>query len=101
MGVSSDSAEWSRAMTLVERIAVLQEDGNNELGSQEISERARKRLDRWRSQVPFVTGDLFNYRLAADGLTDEMLLRILNEPEESLRTRTAVAPEWLTDVIEA
>jgi type 2 lantibiotic biosynthesis protein LanM len=88
-------------MTLVERIAVLQEDGNNELGSQEISERARKRLDRWRSQVPFVTGDLFNHRLAADGLTDEMLLRILNEPEESLRTRTAVAPEWLTDVIEA
>jgi type 2 lantibiotic biosynthesis protein LanM len=101
MGVSSDSAAWSRAMTLVERIAVLQEDGNDELGSREISERARKRMDRWRSQVPFVTGDLFNHRLAADGLTDEMLLRTLNEPEESLRTRTAVTPEWLTDVIEA
>jgi type 2 lantibiotic biosynthesis protein LanM len=101
MDVSSDSAEWAHAMTLGERIALLQEGGNNELGPQEISERARKRMERWRSQVPFVTGDLFNHRLAADGLTEEMLLRILNESEESRRTRTAVAPEWLTDVIEA
>ena len=41
-------------------------------------------MDRWRSQVPFTSGNLFNQRLAADGLTDEMLLRIMNlrNPEE-------------------
>jgi type 2 lantibiotic biosynthesis protein LanM len=99
--ISSNSAEWFRAMTLVERTALLQEGGNNGLVPQEISERARKRLDEWRSQVPFGTGDLFNQRLAADGLTQEMLVHILNESEESLRTRTAFEPEWLTDIMEA
>ena len=101
IGVSSASAEWYRATTLVERIALLREDGNNELCPQEISERARKRLERWRSQSPFGTGDHFNQRLAADGLTEEMLLRLLNESAESLRTRTSVEPEWLTDIMEA
>jgi hypothetical protein len=73
----SDSAEWSRTTTLVERIILLQEDGTNELAPQDISERARKCMGRWRSQSPFASGDLFNQRLAADGLTDAMLLRIL------------------------
>jgi type 2 lantibiotic biosynthesis protein LanM len=98
---SFDSAEWFGATTLVERIDLLQEGGNNELSFQDISERARKRMDRWRSQVPFTSGNLFNQRLAADGLTDEMLLRILNESEEPRRTRTTVVPEWLTDIMEA
>jgi type 2 lantibiotic biosynthesis protein LanM len=101
MGTSSDLATWSRATTLIERILVLQEVGNNGLASQEISERAQRRMERWRSQLPFGTGDLFNQRLAADGLTEERLLCILNESEESQRARTAVAPEWLTDIIEA
>jgi type 2 lantibiotic biosynthesis protein LanM len=106
MGISSTSAEWFRATTLVERIAPLKEGrnkegGNNELGPQEISEEARERMDQWRSQNPFATGDFFNQRLAADGLTEAMLLRILNESEEPQRTRTAAAPEWLTDIIEA
>jgi type 2 lantibiotic biosynthesis protein LanM len=101
MDISSDLAEWFRATTLVERIALLQEGGNNALGPQDISERARKHMDRWRSQAPFASEDLFKQRLAADGLTDEMLLRILNESEEPRRTQTSVAPEWLTDIIEA
>jgi type 2 lantibiotic biosynthesis protein LanM len=101
IGISSNSAEWFRAMTLVERTALLQEGGNNGSIPQELSERARKRLDRWRSQVSFGTGDLFDQRLAADGLTEEMLLHILNTSEESLRTWTAFKPEWLTDIIEA
>jgi type 2 lantibiotic biosynthesis protein LanM len=101
VGISSTSAGWFRATTLLERTALLKEGGNSVLGPQEISEKARKRMNQWRSQVPFATGDLFSQRLAIDGLTEAMLLRILNESEESQRTRPAAAPEWLTDIIEA
>ena len=80
----AQSADWFRATTLTERIALYRAGTDNEVGPREISERAQKRMERWRSVSPFNKGDLFKQRLGVDGLTEEMLLLILNEPEEAL-----------------
>jgi lantibiotic modifying enzyme len=95
------SADWFRATTLTERVALYRAGAENRVGSHEISERAKKTLARWQLVRPFNNGDLFNQRLAADGLTEEMLLLILSEPEEALKSRTTATPQWLTDIIEA
>jgi lantibiotic modifying enzyme len=58
-------------------------------------------MERWRAPLPFNKSDLFKQRLAVDGLTEEMLLLILNEPEEALKSRIVATPQWLTDITEA
>jgi type 2 lantibiotic biosynthesis protein LanM len=97
----AQSVDWFRATTLTERIALYRAGIDNEVGPREISERAQKRMERWRSVSPFNKGDLFKQRLDVDGLTEEMLLLILNESEETLKYRTVVMPQWLIDITEA
>jgi type 2 lantibiotic biosynthesis protein LanM len=101
MHTMAQSADWFRATTLTERIALYRAGTDNEVGPREISERARKRMERWRSVSPFNKGDLFKQRLDVDGLTEEMLLLILNEPEEALESWSVATPQWLTDITEA
>jgi type 2 lantibiotic biosynthesis protein LanM len=101
MHTMAQSADWFRATTLTERIALYRAGTGNEVGPREISERAQKRMERWRSVSPFNKGDLFKQRLGVDGLTEEMLLLILNEPEEALESWSVATPQWLTDITEA
>jgi type 2 lantibiotic biosynthesis protein LanM len=101
MHTMARSTDWFRATTLTERIALYRAGTDNEVGPREISERARKRMERWRSVSPFNKGDLFKQRLDVDGLTEELLLLILNEPEEALKSRTVAMPQWLIDITEA
>jgi lantibiotic modifying enzyme len=99
--IMAHSADWFRATTLTERVALYRAGADNRVGPHEISERTKKRLAGWQSLRPFNNGNLFNQRLATDGLTEEMLLLILNESEEALKSQTITTPRWLTDITEA
>ena len=55
-------------------------------------ERARRRLARWKAQVPFAGDGLFARRLGRAGLTEQDLLALLAEPEESLAGRVDDSP---------
>jgi type 2 lantibiotic biosynthesis protein LanM len=99
--IMAHSADWLRATTLTERVGLYRAGDDNEVAPREVSERAQKRMERWRASSPFNKGDFFNWRLAVDGLTEEMLLLILSEPEEALESRTHAMPQWLTDITEA
>jgi type 2 lantibiotic biosynthesis protein LanM len=86
---------WYLATTLAERLATLRaaprSDAPLDLA------RARPALQRWRSQQPLGTGDIFAQRLATDGLTEEELLHLLAEPVEAVAARTSV-PAWLAEL---
>ncbi len=86
---------WFQALTLDERAAlpVPVERWDPEL--------AARRLQRWRSQPPFADPALFALRLAADGLAEERLLRLLGEPPAALAARCPEAPDWLEDLEQA
>lgn len=96
------SADWFRATTLTERIAGYRAGKDIEVEPSEIPELDQRRVERWRGLSPFNNkDDIFNQRLTSDGLTEEMLLRILGESEETLKSRAVTSPPWLNDVIEA
>lgn len=88
-----DAAEWFESLTLVEREPLLGE-GSEEL-SPERSERAARKVHRWRSEADLLDGGLFAERFALDGLTPDRLLRILAEPASGLQRRAVSPPEWL------
>ncbi len=96
-----DSSAWYRGLTLTERLeslrAVPQSAAN--LGAHAV--RAGQRLQRWRSQLQFAAGSIFAQRLAMDGLTEEMLLRMLGESAETLRDRLPSPPAWLAELARA
>jgi type 2 lantibiotic biosynthesis protein LanM len=85
-----DAPDWYRALTLPER-GTPPGDG---FGPGEW-EAAERRLKAWRSQPPFEGNGLFVQRLAADGLDEETLLRLLAESAEQLQARQSGPPEWL------
>jgi type 2 lantibiotic biosynthesis protein LanM len=82
--------DWYRALTLPER--GIPPEGSSSPGEREAAER---RLTAWRSQPPFQGNGLFAQRLAADGLDEETLLRLLAESAEQLRARQTARPVWL------
>lgn len=87
-------------MTLSERADVLRGVWDLAPEVPAFSTIAQQRLDRWRAQKPFADEALFRRRLAADGLTELMFKRILDEPIEQIMARsTAIAP-WIL-VLEA
>ncbi|MBE3557905.1 MAG: type 2 lantipeptide synthetase LanM family protein [Ktedonobacteraceae bacterium] len=91
------SAAWYRALTLVERIALLRENTANPLSvvSDDDTD-AKQRLHRWKEQYPFNKEEnSFAQRLAADELTEDELLALLAEPPESLQARADASPVWL------
>jgi type 2 lantibiotic biosynthesis protein LanM len=52
-------------------------------------------LARWRERYPFKEGDLFERRLASDGLTESDLQYILTAPVETLSSQRPDFPGWL------
>jgi type 2 lantibiotic biosynthesis protein LanM len=88
---------WYRALTLTERLAA--PPARTENGEVNAA-LAQRRLERWRSQPPFGTGNCFVQRLAAEGLSEPDLIRILGEPVEALTLRLD-SPAWLSAIREA
>lgn len=86
---------WYRALTLVERLALLptQAEAIPALDASH-AELAARRLQRWKEQKPFDTVS-FKNRLSMDSLSEEVLLYLLGEPDEALQKRIASPPDWL------
>lgn len=88
-------AAWAAASTLAERLAALRA-ADPSLPPHDVDlERARRRLQRWRVQTPFASDAVFARRLAADGITEDELLRLLGEKPEAVRDRARATPDWL------
>jgi type 2 lantibiotic biosynthesis protein LanM len=63
-------------------------------------ELARQRATRWRAQA-FGRLELWERRLAADGLDEAAFLELLGETPAALRDRCAARPAWLTALADA
>jgi type 2 lantibiotic biosynthesis protein LanM len=91
-------AEFAAALTLEERTALRQRPAP----ATAAGERARKKLERWRTQAPFDRDGFFSRRLAVAGLDEEGLLALLDEPREALAQRVGGEPAaWLQELDEA
>src|SRR4051794_19103503 len=95
---SVTSAAWYKALTLGERLPIPAAAVTHPNGVRSDSERARQRLDQWRTQTPFATDGYFQQRLAADNLCEDDLLHLLGESTEALRQRLAHPPQWLASL---
>ncbi len=97
------SANWYRAMTLAERVALLQE--NMDTSSFAVPpnyEIAEQRLLHWKKQIPFNKDLLcFTQRLAMDSLTEDDLLTLLAEPIEAVQACISAIPAWLERLTDA
>jgi type 2 lantibiotic biosynthesis protein LanM len=89
---------WYRALTLTERLASLRQDRQAARDVAVDAGRAERRLRRWRDQDPFATDGFFARRLAADGMNEDDLWRLLGEPIEAVRDRSPAPPDWLLEL---
>ena len=89
---------WYRALTLTERLASLRQDRPATRDVAVDAGRAERRLRRWRDQDPFSTDGFFARRLAADGMNEDDLWRLLGEPIEAVRDRSPAPPDWLLEL---
>lgn len=79
------SSTWHQALTLTERIAILNNDSDiPSPDSVEITE-ARSRLLRWRAEPQFETEEVWKDRLALDGIDQEKLELVLALSPEALQ----------------
>src|SRR5262245_7135876 len=93
-----DSARWYLATTLAERIHSLQKSAVAHFNR----ERAKKRLEQWKRQVPFHKSEqTFAQRLAMDELTEESLLTLLAQPAEAIQASFSTPPVWLVELLKA
>lgn len=97
-----EMAYWYRATTLSERAARLPE-GSGAASMSSGGEEARKKLQRWKEQVPFNRGSFFAERLAMDNITEEDLFALLVEPIKAVQSRLCqpTPPDWLIKLREA
>ncbi|HET8844663.1 MAG TPA: hypothetical protein VFN35_24545, partial [Ktedonobacteraceae bacterium] len=98
------SSCWYRAATLAERTAGWSvQDATRLLSDNDGKEKAERALQSWKARRPFNTGTFFAERLAMDGITEQDLLALLQEPLESLQERLdqPTVPDWVTDLLEA
>ncbi len=86
---------WYRALTLAERLASLRQDRQTARDVTVDAGRAERHLRRWRDQDPFSKDGYFARRLAADGMNEDDLRRLLGEPIEAGRDRAQAPPDWL------
>jgi type 2 lantibiotic biosynthesis protein LanM len=91
-----ESSDWYRAVTLFERIASLDRRKPREI--EVADESIRLRLERWISQYPQLGDNYLSAYLAANDISREALLQVLNEPLEAVRDRLAALPSWLQDL---
>jgi len=90
---------WYRALTLRERLALHSSTDQPEQASDEARRAyASQRLERWRKQPPFSQENHFAERLAWDNVSEEELLAMLAESDETLQQRSQTAPEWLREL---
>ena len=89
---------WYRALTLTERLASLRQDQQAARDVAVDAGRAERRLRRWRDQASFSTDGVFARRLAADGMNEDDLWRLLGEPIEAVRDRSPAPPDWLLEL---
>ncbi len=95
-----EASNWSHATTLAERIAFLHAQAGRP--SVQITERARKRLQRWQEQYVFTHAISFAERLEMEGITEEELLTLLALPGETLQACFASSsPSWLAELAQA
>lgn len=88
---------WLKALNLSERASLLRRGGRRAPPAHD-PELARKRLARWREQIPFANEESFRLRLQADGLTEADLLRLLGGSPDSLSEWLPARPSWLARV---
>jgi type 2 lantibiotic biosynthesis protein LanM len=82
---------WYRALTLRERLASWPAASPCRAGS---SEKAESKLQQWKAQASFHSGDFWASRLAQDGITEHDLLSLLDESIEEVQARLSL-PDWL------
>ncbi|MDF5720224.1 MAG: type 2 lanthipeptide synthetase LanM family protein [Rhizonema sp. PD37] len=92
---------WYHALTLIERIISLNKVSNYTLKETSNADLARRRLQRWRSQLPFTTDSYFAQRLTIDGITEDKFVYILGESDEAIHNRFPEPPIWLKKLTEA
>lgn len=88
---------WYHALTLNERIPVLNFLDNDEI----LQQRPTQRLEQWKKQAAFRDQEeVFAERLALDNLTEQDLLMLLAEPVEHLQRRIAASsvPAWVSEL---
>lgn len=95
---SPTSADWWQALSLAERLRLGAPPAPCDPNAQPA---AQRRLEAWKAQPPFNGDGLFTRRLAADGLGEETLLRLLGESPEGLRERCSETPAWLRTLLDA
>jgi type 2 lantibiotic biosynthesis protein LanM len=91
---------WYHALTLNERIPVLNFLDNDEI----LQQRPTQRLEQWKKQAAFRDQEeVFAERLALDNLTEQDLLMLLAEPVEHLQRRIAASsvPAWVSELTAA
>jgi len=93
------SASWYQATTVTERIASLHAAPYKPLNEEE-AEKAERRLQGWRLQLPFTTNFDFAQALAMAGITEDEFRGLLGEPIEAVRNRL-LEPEWLGELAQA
>ena len=89
-----DSPAWFEALSLSERAALLTD--NADFPHAERLERAERKAHRWRTEADLLDDQGFAERLALDGLTPDLFLRILATPTAVLREHLDGLPDWLT-----
>lgn len=117
-----NSAQWYEATTLSERIALLQklhplstqqtlqhistaqtEKSNSSCeppSDQSSPERASQHFNQWKERWPFHQSEqLFAQRLAAETLTEDMLLTLLAQSAETMQAAFPEPPSWLVGLI--
>src|SRR5262245_48910445 len=92
---------WYHAITLTERIASLHTFQRTTPNGAVDAERAERRLQRWRSQAPFITDSYFAQLLAIDGISEDEFHYLLAEPIEAIRDRFPAPPTWLVELAQA
>jgi type 2 lantibiotic biosynthesis protein LanM len=86
---------WYHALTLRERLETLPVERQPIADSSIDLARAQQRMQHWKGQSPFQNAAHFDQRLAQDGMSEQDFLRLLGEPIEAVRDRTAHIPAWL------
>ncbi|MBD1823042.1 type 2 lantipeptide synthetase LanM [Cyanobacteria bacterium FACHB-DQ100] len=95
------ASAWYQALTLTERIASLRAVQGKTPNVEVNADLAERRMQRWRSQVPFTTSSHFEQRLAIDDITEDEFRKLLGEPIESVRDRLSKPPAWLAELTQA
>jgi type 2 lantibiotic biosynthesis protein LanM len=92
--------DWCRATTLRERLAALRAADPASLPPIDDA-RADRLLNRWRAEPAFGSDGSFAARLAAEGIGEDELRRILGEPAAAHAARVDTTPAWAAPFADA